>query len=215
MTEIIFILDKSGSMSGLEEDTIGGFNSMLKKRQKNDGEVLVSTILFDDGSEVLHDRVPLKEVKPLTEDDYIPGGCTALLDAVGGAIKHISNVHKYARPEDRPEKTLVIITTDGMENSSERYGYRKVKKMIDRQQEKYNWEFIFLGANIDAAKEAGRLGLSEERAVNYCHDREGTKVVYDAVSKYVSERMCCANAMPVDPSWRKEIDEDFKKRGKK
>ncbi|MBQ5759184.1 MAG: VWA domain-containing protein [Schwartzia sp.] len=215
MTEIIFILDKSGSMSGLEEDTIGGFNSMLKKQQKNEGEVLVSTVLFDDKSEVLHDRVPLKEVKSLTEDDYIPGGCTALLDAVGGAIKHISNVHKYARPEDRPEKTLVIITTDGMENSSERYDYRKVKKMIDKQQEKYNWEFIFLGANIDAAKEAGRLGLSEERAVNYCHDREGIKVVYDAVSKYVSERMCCANAMLVDSSWREEVDEDFKKRGKK
>ncbi|MDO4204209.1 MAG: VWA domain-containing protein [Selenomonadaceae bacterium] len=215
MTEIIFILDKSGSMSGLEEDTIGGFNSMLKKQQKNEGEVLVSTVLFDDESKVLHDRVSLKDVKPLTEDDYVPGGCTALLDAVGGAIKHISNVHKYARPEDRPEKTLVIITTDGMENSSERYDYRKVKKMIDKKQEKHNWEFIFLGANIDAAKEAGRLGVAKEKAVNYCHDKEGTQDLYDAIGEYVTARVCCADEIVPDSSWREKLDEDYKKRGKK
>ena len=206
MTEIIFILDKSGSMSGLEEDTIGGFNSMLKKQQKNDGVVLVSTILFDDESEVLHDRVPLKEVKPLTEDDYIPGGCTALLDAVGGAIKHISNVHKYARPEDRPEKTLVIITTDGMENSSERYDYRKVKKMIDRQQEKYNWEFIFLGANIDAVETAKGFGIAPERAANYRSDRKGTKLNYDAMSSAISMMRC---SVPISDEWRKDIDEEY------
>ncbi len=150
LTEIVFILDRSGSMSGLEADTFGGYNSLLEKQKKEEGEAVVSTVLFDDTQEVLHDRVDLDKMKPITDKEYYVRRCTALLDAVGGAIHHIGNVHKYAREEDRPEKTLFIITTDGMENSSRRYTYDKVKKMVERQKSKYGWEFLFLGANIDA-----------------------------------------------------------------
>ena len=165
MTELVFILDRSGSMSGLEKDTIGGFNSMIEKQKWEDGQALVSTVLFDNESVVIHDRLPLDRVPPLTEGEYYTRGCTALLDAVGGAIHHIGNVHKYARKEDVPEKTLFIITTDGYENASRRYDYEKVQKMIQHEKEKYGWEFLFLGANIDAAAEAKRFGISEDRAV--------------------------------------------------
>ena len=210
LTEIIFILDRSGSMAGLESDTIGGFNSLIAKQKKEDGQALVSTILFDDRSDVLHDRVPLDRIAPMTDDDYFVRGCTALLDAVGGAIHHIGNVHKYARPEDRPEKTMVIITTDGMENASKRYTYEKVKSMIERQKEKYGWEFIFLGANIDAVEVAARFGISEDRAANYHSDEEGTALNYEVLSEAICQvRMGCA---PLSAGWKKKIDADFERR---
>jgi len=210
LTEIIFILDRSGSMAGLESDTIGGFNSLIAKQKKEDGQALVSTVLFDDRSDVLHDRVPLDKIAPMTDDDYFVRGCTALLDAVGGAIHHIGNVHKYARPEDRPEKTMVIITTDGMENASKRYTYEKVKSMIERQKEEYGWEFISLGANIDAVEVAGRFGISEDRAANYHSDEEGTALNYEVLSEAICQvRMGCA---PLSAGWKKKIDADFERR---
>ena len=214
MTELVFILDRSGSMSGLEGDTIGGFNSMLTKQKQEPGECLVSTVLFDNEMEVIHDRVPLAQVPELTSKEYFVRGCTALLDAVGGAIHHIGNVHKYARPEDRPERTLFVITTDGLENASRRYDYDKVKAMIERQKEKYNWEFLFLGANIDAAKEAARFGISADRAVQYQSDHEGTLLNYEVLSETVSCMRACPSA-PLAANWKDRIAADFKKRGKK
>ena len=212
MTELVFILDRSGSMAGLEADTIGGFNSMLEKQRKEPGEALVSTVLFDNETEVVHDRVPLEKVPKLDDKTYYVRGCTALLDAVGGAVHHIGNVHKYARPEDRPERTLFVITTDGLENASRRYSYEKVEKMIRRQKEKYGWEFLFLGANIDAAREAGRFGIAPEMAVNYLSDSAGTALNYEAVGQVVKS-VRAGRAMPKD--WRAEIDRDYRKRGKR
>lgn len=210
LTELVFILDRSGSMSGLESDTIGGFNAMLKKQKRGPGEALVSTILFNSGAEVLHDRVKVKEVRPMTEKEYCVGGCTALLDALGGAIRHIGNIHKYARKEDVPEHTLFVITTDGMENASRRYGAEEVKRMVKRQKEKYGWEFLFLGANIDAVETAGRLGIAPDRAVNYHCDRKGTRLNYETVSRAVAAVRCSA---PLDAHWKDAIEEDFRKRG--
>ena len=211
LTEIVFILDRSGSMAGLERDTVGGFNAMIEKQRQEPGEAIVSTVLFDNESVVIHDRVPLDKVPALTEREYFVRGCTALLDAVGGAIHHIGNVHKYAREEDRPEKTLFVITTDGMENASRRYTYEKLKAMIERQKERYGWEFLFLGANIDAAREAARFGISEDRAANYNADSVGTSVIYEAVS----ETVCNYRASrPLTADWKASIDEDYKKRGK-
>ena len=212
MTELVFILDRSGSMSGLEKDTIGGFNSMIEKQKKEAGEALVSTVLFDNESVVIHDRLPLDRVPPLTEKEYFTRGCTALLDAVGGAIHHIGNVHKYAREEDRPEKTLFVITTDGMENASRRYTYDKVKAMIEHQREKYGWEFLFLGANIDAAREAARFGIRADRAANYHADHIGTEVIYEAVSEAVCQVRSCA--APLSADWKRKIDADYKGRSK-
>ena len=215
LTEIVFILDRSGSMSGLEKDTIGGYNSLIKKQKKEEGEAYISTVLFDDRTEVLHDRVGLDKIKPMTEEEYYVRGCTALLDAVGGAIHLIGNVHKYAREEDRPEKTLFIITTDGQENSSRMYTYEKVKRMVERQKEKYGWEFLFLGANIDAVEEAGRFGIKPERAVNYECDEIGTAVNYRALNKAVSRvRNCAANKMDkaLAADWKEEIEADYNKR---
>ena len=186
LTEIVFILDRSGSMRGLEADTIGGFNSMIERQQKEEGEAFLSTILFDDETEVLYDRVPLDKVEPMYDRQYYVRGCTALLDAVGGAIHHIGNVHKYARPDDVPEKTLFIITTDGMENASRRYDYRRVKEMVERQQKKYNWEFIFVGANIDAISVAGKFGVSASRAVRFENDGMGAELNYKVMSDMVS-----------------------------
>ena len=214
MTELVFILDRSGSMRGLEGDTIGGFNSMLAKQKQEPGECLVSTVLFDNETEVIHDRVPLEKVPELTDREYFVRGCTALLDAVGGAIHHIGNVHKYARLEDRPERTLFVITTDGMENASRRYDYDKVKAMIERQKEKYDWEFLFLGANIDAAKEAARFGISADRAVRYESDHKGTALNYEVISETVSCMRACPSA-PLAAGWKARIEADFKKRGRK
>ena len=211
-TEIVFILDRSGSMSGLESDTIGGFNSMLEKQQKEPGEALVSTVLFSGVTKVIHDRVSIDKVQPLTEEEYYVGGCTALLDAVGDAIHHIGNVHKYARKEDVPEKTLFIITTDGYENASRRYTYDDVKSMIERQKEKYGWEFMFLGANIDAAREARRFGISENMVADYCCDEVGTALNYDAMSCAISEMR---ESACISPNWKKRIDDDYRRRGRK
>ena len=211
MTELVFILDRSGSMSGLERDTIGGFNAMIEKQKREEGESVVSTVLFDGESVVIHDRLPLDKVTHLTEKEYYPRGCTALLDAVGGAIHHIGNVHKYARKEDVPEKTMFIITTDGYENASKRYDYDKVRKMIERQKEKYGWEFLFLGANIDAAAEAKRFGISADRAVNYKCDEEGTALNYEVIGEAVRTIRA---SRPLGASWKKRIDEDVRKRGR-
>ena len=206
MTELVFILDRSGSMSGLESDTIGGFNAMIEKQKKEEGSAYVSTVLFDDRTEVIHDRLPLENVPKLTEKDYFVRGCTALLDAVGSAIHHIGNIHKYARPEDVPEKTIFVITTDGMENASSRWTYEELKRTIERQQEKYGWEFLFLGANIDAAREAGRMGLAPDRAVNYNCDSD-----YEGVNCAVTS----IRSGSLDKNWRKEIDQDFRTRSRK
>lgn len=186
LTELVFILDRSGSMSGLESDTIGGFNAMLEKQKKEDGEAVVSTVLFDTTCEVIHDRANIRSVASMTERDYTVGGCTALLDALGGAIHHIGNVHKYARNEDVPEHTIFVITTDGMENASRLYDSEKVKKMICHQKEKYGWEFLFLAANIDAVETAGRYGIAPDRAATYTSDGDGTRLNYTVVSDAVS-----------------------------
>ncbi len=211
-TELVFILDRSGSMSGLERDTIGGFNSMIEKQKKEKGECYVSTVLFDDVSEVLHDRIKLENVPKMTENDYTVRGCTALIDAIGGAIHHIGNIHKYARAEDVPDNTLFVITTDGQENASRRYTSKKVKEMISRQKEKYGWEFLFIGANIDAVSTASRYGISSDRAVNYNADSEGTQIVYEAVAKAVCNVRASA---PLGSNWCHSIDDDYRRRGKK
>jgi uncharacterized protein YegL len=209
LTEIVFILDRSGSMSGLEEDTIGGFNSMIEKQKKEAGEALISTVLFDSTSEVIHDRVPIGEIKPMTDKEYFVRGSTALLDAIGGAVHHIGNVHKYAREEDIPEHTLFVITTDGMENSSRVYDSDKVRKMIKRQKEKYGWEFLFLGANIDAIETAKNFGIDADRAVNYNSDSKGTQINYEVLSEALS---CVRCNIPLEADWKKRIDEDYSSR---
>ena len=211
LTEIVFILDRSGSMSGLETDTIGGFNSMIEKQRRADGDAIVSTVLFDNESEVIHDRVDVKGIAPMTDKEYSVRGCTALLDAIGGAIHHIGNVHKYAREEDVPEHTLFVITTDGMENASRRYTGDKVKQMIEKEKSKYGWEFLFLGANIDAVETARSFGIGAERAVNYYSDHEGTQLNYEVVS----EAICSVRrSRPLGKEWKKRIDEDYESRKK-
>ena len=211
VTELVFILDRSGSMAGLEDDTVGGFNAMLEKQKKAPGEAIVSTVLFDNDTDVVHDRVDIQNVAPMTRDTYYVRGCTALLDAVGGAIHHIGNVHKYAREEDRPEKTLFVITTDGMENASRCYTYEKVKDMIRRQKSKYGWEFVFLGANIDAAREAARFGISPECAADYHADSVGTAAVYEAVGQAVCNVRACR---PMNANWKANVDADYRRRKK-
>lgn len=217
LTEIVFILDRSGSMSGLEADTIGGYNSLIEKQKKEEGEAYISTVLFDDICEVLHDRVGIDKINSMTDKEYFVRGCTALLDAIGGAIHHIGNVHKYAREEDRPEKTLFIIITDGQENSSKRYSYKKIKHMVERQKEKFGWEFLFLGANIDAIAEAGRFGIKADRAVNYHCDREGTAVNYESLSRAVSKVRQCESAECVKvvlDGWDEDIRADYNRRNR-
>ena len=209
LTEVVFILDRSGSMCGLEKDTIGGFNSVLSKQKEGEGEVLVSTVLFDNKCQVLHDRLPIQEINPITEKEYYVRGCTALLDAVGGAVHHIGNIHKYAREEDRPSKTLFVIITDGMENSSKHYDYAKVKQMIERQQERYGWEFMFLGANMDAISEARRFGIKEHMAAEYLCDEVGTALNYEAVNEVVCGVRACKK---MTDCWKKNIVEDVAKR---
>ena len=212
LTEIVFILDRSGSMAGLEKDTIGGFNAMIAKQKGEPGDAYVSTVLFDNRSEVTHDRIALHRVPALTEREYYVRGCTALLDAVGGAIRHIQNVHKYAREEDRPEKTLFVITTDGMENASREYTYDRVRRLIETQREEQGWEFLFLGANIDAAREAARFGIREDRAANYHADHKGTEVIYESVADAVCQFRGCP--APIQANWKDRIDADYRKRKK-
>ena len=209
ITELVFILDRSGSMAGLEADTIGGFNAMIEKQKKQDGLCWVSTVLFANESKVIHDRIRLEEVRPMTEEDYCVGGCTALIDAIGGAIHHIANVHKYARPEDVPAHTVFVITTDGMENASRSYSAGEVRKTIRRMQEEKGWEFLFIGANIDAVETARHFGIAEDRAVNYHADKQGTRVVYECVGKALGSLR--ANA-PMSAKWSEEIEADFASR---
>lgn len=209
VTELVFILDRSGSMSGLERDTIGGFNAMIEKQKKEEGEAYVSTILFADETEVLHDRICLLDVPKMTSREYTVCGCTALLDAIGGAIHHIGNIHKYVRPEDVPAHTMFVITTDGMENASRRYGSDEVKKMIERRKEEYGWEFLFIGANIDAVETASHLGIERNRAVNYCADSAGMQVLYDCLST----PLCAMRASkPISDDWSRKIEEDYEAR---
>lgn len=208
ITEIVFILDRSGSMSGLEKDTIGGFNAMIEKQKKQDGKAYVSTVLFDHESVVLHDRLPLEQIKPMTEDDYTVRGCTALLDAIGGAVKHIGNIHKYARPEDVPEHTMFVITTDGLENASRKYNSRDIKRLIESKKEE-GWEFLFIGANIDAIETANDYGISADRAVNYNADSQGTGVVFEAVSETVAK---FRGGQKVAPCWSRKINDDYNNR---
>lgn len=208
LTEIVFVMDKSGSMGGLESDTIGGYNAFLRKQKKVEGEAFISTVLFSDESEVIHDRVPIEKVGDMSEEQYSVGGCTALLDAVGDAICHIANIHKYARDEDRPEKTIFVITTDGMENSSRRRTHGDVKKLVESQKEK-GWEFIFLGANIDAVEEASKIGISEDRAATYECDGMGTEINFNCVANFASAFRApkLGNRCIQGRGWKQEIVE--------
>ena len=212
LTEIVFILDRSGSMAGLEADTIGGFNSMLERQKEESGDAFLSTVLFDNESRVLYDRVSIRKVEPMTRSQYTVGGCTALLDAIGGAVHHIGNVHKYAREEDRPAKTIFVITTDGMENASRRYTYAEVQKMVRRAQDEYGWEFLFLGANMDAIQAARSFGIREERAVRFENDSRGTALNYQVVKRAV-----CAmrSGAEVPEDWKAPIEKDYSKRGRR
>ena len=208
ITELVFIIDRSGSMAGLESDTIGGFNSLIKKQKKETGKCFVSTVLFSNKSEVIHDRVPLDKINEMTDDDYCPGGCTALIDAIGGAIKHISSVHRYIRPEDIPEHTMFVITTDGLENASHKYSAKEVKKMV-KEKEKSGWEFLFIGANIDSVETAGNFGIRSDRAVNYHADKKGTSVLYKAVCAQVTN---LRKNKKVSSDWGRAIEEDYESR---
>lgn len=217
LTELVFILDRSGSMHGLEADTIGGFNSMIEQQKKQEGEAYVSAVLFDDRMEVLYDRVDIGRVEPMTDSQYYVRGCTAFMDAFGGAIHHIGNVHKYAREEDVPEKTLFVIITDGMENASRSYSLDKVRHMVRRQQEKYNWEFLYLGANIDAVKEAGRFGIHASRTANYVHDSAGTRLNFDVLSDVISNARAAESAEEMKAMFDRDepmapIRRDYEKR---
>lgn len=209
LTEMVFILDRSGSMYGLEKDTIGGFNSMLEKQKNEEGEAFVTTVLFDNEYEIIHDRLRVRDVPEMTDNEYKPRGSTALIDAIGRTIKHIANIHKYQRKEDVPQNTIFVIITDGMENASHIYSSEKVKRMIEHEKEKYGWEFIFLGANIDAVETARHFGIGADRAVKYKSDSQGTALNYEVISDAVS---CCRMNAPLQADWSQRIDEDFKKR---
>lgn len=210
LTELVFILDRSGSMSGLESDTIGGYNAMLEKQKKEPGEAVITTVLFDDKYELLHDRINLRGIEPITEKEYYVRGTTALLDAVGRTISKIVNVQKHTAEDERAENVMFVITTDGMENASREYSYEKVRRMIEHQKSKYGWEFIFLGANIDAVDTAERFGIGQDRAVNYNADSEGTLLNYEVISETVS---CLRASREISEDWKDRIEEDFKKRG--
>ena len=212
ITELVFILDRSGSMAGLEADTIGGFNALIEKQKKQKGTCYVTTVLFDSVSETIHDRVKLEEVPPMTDRDYSVRGCTALLDAIGGTIRHIADIHRYARPEDVPEHTLFVITTDGMENASRVYNVDRVKRMIEHEKEKYGWEFLFIGANIDAVTTASRFGIGADRAVDYLADSQGTGVLYDTVAAAVGK---VRRDAPLDAGWSGAIKADNMRKNKK
>ncbi len=219
LTEIVFILDRSGSMGGLEADTIGGYNSMITKQKKEEGDAIISTVLFDDRVELLHDRKDLKCVEDITEKEYFVRGCTALLDAIGGSIKRIGDIQKELPEEDKPEKTLFIITTDGMENASKKYTYDKVKKMVEKKKRKHHWEFVFLGANIDAIAVANKFGVAANRAVRYECDSMGTKLNFDVMSKMVSCARSCGSAAMMEEAFDADemlapIQEDYRNRHK-
>ena len=211
LTELVMILDRSGSMSGLETDTIGGYNGMLEKQRAGEGDVLVTTVLFDDRTEVLHDRVPIAQVRPITANEYYVRGCTALLDALGGTIDRIATIHKYAREEDRPDKTIFIITTDGYENASRQYDYAAVKRLVEQKKEADHWEFLFLGANIDAVAAAGNIGIRADRAVNYHADSVGTAKNFAVLERAVSAVRAapCASGQMLQDDWADEIREDY------
>lgn len=209
VTEMVFILDRSGSMAGLESDTIGSFNSLIEKQKKLDGKAYVSTVLFDNLTEVVHDRVEIQNIKPMTEEEYFVRGCTALIDAIGGAIHHIANIHKYARPEDVPSHTVFVIITDGAENASRHYTSDRVKAMIEKEKEQYGWEFMFIGANIDAVETARKYGIDESRAVNYNADTVGTSIVYEAVESAVNS-IRFSNELRSD--WNAPIIKDYENR---
>ena len=211
LTEIVFILDRSGSMAGLEADTIGGFNAMVEKQRKEPGEAFLSAVLFNQESAVIYDRVDIRKVEPMTDRQYSVGGSTALLDAIGGAVHHIANVHKYAREEDRPGKTVFVITTDGMENASRRYSYPEVQRMVRHEQEKYGWEFLFLGANMDAISAARSFGIREDRAVRYACDSVGTSLNFAVTAQAISG---FRKGKGIDADWSAPIAEDYEKRGK-
>lgn len=212
ITELVFILDRSGSMFGLEADTVGGFNSMIQKQNNNEGKVYVSTVLFNSRAVVLHDREEIDKISPMTKNDYQPNGSTALLDAVGDAIHHIGNIHKYARPEDVPEHTMFVITTDGMENASRKYTYEKLRSMIEKQKEKYGWEFLFVGANIDAVSVASNIGISENFAANYCSDKAGTGVMWESLSEPVT---MMRSGKAFSRKWAERMEDDARKRSRK
>ena len=214
LTELVFILNMSGSMAHLTDDTVGGFNSVMKEHNDDKGEVLVTTYLFNNESKMIHDRLPIAEVPPMTCNDYSARGCTALLDALGQAIEHIVGIHRYARDEDIPEHTIFVITTDGMENASHKFSADHIKAKIKHEQEKYGWEFIFLAANIDAVETAEAYGIDRSRAVNYLADGEGTQEVYASVSCAMRNVRECGS-VAADPSWRDRIDADYKRRKKK
>jgi len=211
LTELVFILDRSGSMSGLESDTIGGYNALLKKQREEPGEAIITTVLFDDNYELLHDRINVKGIRPITEKEYFVCGCTALLDAIGKTINKIGNVQRNTSGPERADKVMFVITTDGMENASKEFNYAKIKKMVEWQKEKYGWEFIFIGANIDAISTAAKFGISSDRAANYNADGEGTRLNYEAVSHVVSEVRA---SRPISESWKADIEDDFSRRGK-
>ena len=212
LTEMVFILDRSGSMAGLEADTIGGFHGMIERQKGAEGEALVSTVLFSNDSTVIHDRVDLRRIEPLTDREYFVGGCTALIDAIGGAIHHIRNVHKYAREEDVPERTIFVITTDGMENASHRYTSDAVKAMVQQEKERHGWEFLFLGANIDAVETAAHFGIGADRSVTFKNDRRGQRLNYEVVGKAVLHMRECA--APMSASWKDAIEDDVRTRGR-
>ena len=212
LTELVFILDKSGSMGGLETDTIGGYNSMLAKQQEVEGECHITTVLFDNNYELLHDRIDIKAVSPISEKEYQVGGSTALLDAIGKTIHKIGNAQKQTADDYRAEKVMFVIITDGEENSSREYSAEKIKAQIERQKEKYGWEFVFLGANIDAIETAGRFGISADRAQNYHSDSEGIELNFRVMSEVVAEYRECSE---ISKGWNNEIQKDYKKSGRR
>ena len=211
VTELVFILDRSGSMAGLVSDTVGGFNSLIEKQKRKDGKCYVTTVLFDTRFDTLHDRIELDWVRPMTKEEYTPGGCTALLDALGHTIRHIARIHKYARPEDVPENTIFVITTDGLENASRRFRAEEIRRMVEHEQEKYGWQFIFLGANIDAFAAAEAVGIRPERAANFCSDADGMRLGFESVGKAVD---CARMSLPVSDDWKQAVEEDYHRRKK-
>ena len=215
MTELVFILDKSGSMHGLEKDTIGGYNSMLEKQKAEEGSAHVTTVLFDTHVELLHDRLPLGCVKPLTEKEYCVGGKTALLDAVGTTIQRINEIQNAEPEESRAGKVICVITTDGFENASRKFTYPILKNLIESQQKELGWEFMFLGANMDAVSEAGKLGIQPDRAASFVNDSIGIATNYASVSMAVSAMRAAPKGKRIDSNWKEKIVEDFKKRSGK